>query len=223
VLGVGDGAKIFWQLQKTYSSGHVRKIEKPILGTVLISKNDVLLTQDDWHCDHSIGIVSLEDPPAGGVTVKAGFQFEVPVRFDTDKLDIVHEAYLLHNVPSIPLIELVEPGVLDGETYYGGGSAIEFSSDITISAKNGRVQYLKPSANGFKVYLPNPNNFEWGGPHFYLIRAERAVTLKLVNFDGIEIYRMDYTGSDSERIVSCYIYNNDGDGIKRWGVLAGAG
>jgi uncharacterized protein (TIGR02217 family) len=45
-------------------------------------------------------------PPAGAV-ITAGFAFDVPVRFDTDELDIDLSTFDAGGIPQIPLIEIV--------------------------------------------------------------------------------------------------------------------
>ena len=44
--------------------------------------------------------------PAAGVLVTAGFEFDVPVRFDTDRLDVTWDLDRLGSIASIPLVEV---------------------------------------------------------------------------------------------------------------------
>ncbi len=44
--------------------------------------------------------------PASGAIVTAGFLFDVPVRFDTDYLEVDHSAFAAGAIPKIPLIEI---------------------------------------------------------------------------------------------------------------------
>ena len=44
--------------------------------------------------------------PAGGASVRAGFLFDVPVRFDTDYLEVDLSAFAAGSVPRIPLVEI---------------------------------------------------------------------------------------------------------------------
>jgi uncharacterized protein (TIGR02217 family) len=44
--------------------------------------------------------------PALGVEVTADFEFDVPVRFDTDHMAVTIETYRLHNWQQIPIVEL---------------------------------------------------------------------------------------------------------------------
>ena len=47
-------------------------------------------------------------PPPGSV-VTAGFSFDVPVRFDTDKLEINVLSFRHGAIPSIPVVEIRLP------------------------------------------------------------------------------------------------------------------
>jgi len=107
-IGTGDGTTVRFQLIKTYSSGEggqVRPITKPVTGTVRIAL-DAVEQVAGWSVDITIGIVTFETPPGDGVAVQAGFEFDVPVRFDTDTLDVSLETFRAGAVPQIPLVEL---------------------------------------------------------------------------------------------------------------------
>jgi uncharacterized protein (TIGR02217 family) len=60
--------------------------------------------------DYSVdgGVVTLDVAPAAGAAVTAGFLFDVPVRFDTDRLDVELTSFDAAEAPSIPLIEVRE-------------------------------------------------------------------------------------------------------------------
>jgi len=61
----------------------------------------------DFAVDGSSGLVSFFAAPPSGATVTAGFSFDVPVRFDTDALDIDLSAFEAGAVPHIPMVELL--------------------------------------------------------------------------------------------------------------------
>jgi uncharacterized protein (TIGR02217 family) len=44
--------------------------------------------------------------PAIGAAVTAGFHFDVPVRFDTDYLEVDLSAFAAGMIPKIPLVEI---------------------------------------------------------------------------------------------------------------------
>ena len=59
-----------------------------------------------WTVDATAGVVTFGTAPAAGVLVTAGFEFDVPVRFDTDRLDVTWDLDRLGSIASIPLVEV---------------------------------------------------------------------------------------------------------------------
>jgi len=59
-----------------------------------------------WSVDTTTGIVTFSAAPGAGVAITAGFEFDVPVRFDTDVLDVTLDFERLGSITSIPLLEL---------------------------------------------------------------------------------------------------------------------
>ena len=54
------------------------------------------------------GVVSFAVPPPAGAIVRAGFVFDVPVRFADDRLEVSRATYLAGEIASVPLIEVRE-------------------------------------------------------------------------------------------------------------------
>ncbi len=110
-IGTGDGASRVFQLTKTYGSAHApygRPIVKPLGETVRVAVDgDEREVGQAFTCDPTTGIVTLASAPPSGAVVTAGFAFDVPVRFDTDELDIDLSAFDAGEIPKIPLIEIV--------------------------------------------------------------------------------------------------------------------
>ena len=106
-IGQGDGARTQFALSKTYGSSfapYVRAIAKPVAGTVRVA---VAGTETGaFTLDAATGIVTFASAPASGAAVTAGFLFDVPVRFDTDFLEIDHSAFEAGEIPNIPVIEI---------------------------------------------------------------------------------------------------------------------
>lgn len=105
-LGTGDTVETDFQLVKIYTVGSeslTRTIKKPVSGTVVVSLDDVSQGAG-WTVDTTTGIVTFSVAPGGGVVVKAGFEFDVPVRFDSDQLQ-VQKLDPYNEVASIGLIE----------------------------------------------------------------------------------------------------------------------
>ncbi len=107
-IGAGDGATTAFQLMKSYVSGAqtwTRTITKPVAGTVLVTIDGVEATSG-WSVDTTTGLVTFTTAPAAGAAITAGFEFDVPVRFDTDTLDVTLDIERLGSITSIPLIEV---------------------------------------------------------------------------------------------------------------------
>lgn len=88
-LGVGDGETTAFQLVKRYVSGGEfaeRVIRKPVAGTVVIAVNGV--ATEAFEVDLTTGVVTFDVAPAEGAVLTAGFAFDVPVRFDADRLEM---------------------------------------------------------------------------------------------------------------------------------------
>ena len=106
VLGTGDGVATEFQLVKRYESGGAgwtRTIHKPVEGSVRVAVDGV---EAGFSVDLATGQVTLDEAPAAGATVTAGFAFDCPVRFDTDRLDIALDAIGAGRA-QVPLIELI--------------------------------------------------------------------------------------------------------------------
>ena len=107
-IGTGDGSQTNFQLVKNYISGddtETRPIKKPVQGTVRIFLDGVEQTSG-WSCDYTTGMITFDTPPAQGVVVRATFEFDVPVRFDTDELMVTLKLENIGAIPSIPLVEI---------------------------------------------------------------------------------------------------------------------
>lgn len=107
-LGTGDGAMLAFPLHKTYGAGETayqRRIDKPVAGTVRVAADGIELASG-WSVDTSTGIITFDAAPGAGVALTAGFEFDVPVRFDTDHLSIDVAAFGAGAVPDVPLVEI---------------------------------------------------------------------------------------------------------------------
>lgn len=109
-IGVGDGRETVFQLVKTYRSGgqsYARPIRKPVAGTVRVGvEQDELREGVDFEIDTTTGLVTLAHAPAEGMRVVAGFEFDVPVRFDTDRIQTSVASFQAGEVPSVPVLEV---------------------------------------------------------------------------------------------------------------------
>ena len=108
IIGTGDVATTAFQLVKHYDSGSqtwARTITKPVAATVRVAL-DGAEQLGGWSVDTTTGLVTFDIAPAAGVAITAGFEFDVPVRFDTDVLDVTLDLERLGSITSIPLLEL---------------------------------------------------------------------------------------------------------------------
>ena len=106
-IGTGDGVETDFQLIKKYTKGSMtttRYITKPVSGTVVISIDDVS-QPSGWTVDTTTGIVTFASAPASSAVVKAGYEFDVPVRFNVDKISVVYSDYEAGDL-SVPVVEL---------------------------------------------------------------------------------------------------------------------
>ena len=111
-IGTGDGSTAAFQLVKTYGgafSPYQRPIVKPVAGSVRVAVDGVVATEGTaFTVDTTTGVITFlaGHIPATGAAVTAGFLFDVPVRFDTDYLEVDLSAFAAGAIPKIPLIEI---------------------------------------------------------------------------------------------------------------------
>jgi len=112
VIGTGDGETATFALTKTYAdvaAGSVRTIAKPVAGTVTVSVNGVTKAVSAFSCDATTGIVAFAvgHVPAAGAVVRAGYEFDVPVRFATDRIEVNLSNFNAGSIPAIPITEIL--------------------------------------------------------------------------------------------------------------------
>lgn len=119
LIGTGNGSTVAYQLVKSYTQGAnslSRTIKKPVSGTILIQVNGVAMVEGvGYTVDLTTGIITLTTPPTAGHQVRAGFQFDVPVRFKDDNilsaLEMVtySDSEDIGTLPAIALVEMRNP------------------------------------------------------------------------------------------------------------------
>jgi len=108
-IGTGDDIETDFQMVKRYTNGSVtvtRIINKPVDNSVLKIYLDAALQMSGYTVDFSTGIVTFDTPPGVDVVVTAEFEFDVPVRFDTDHLDATIDDFGTRSWGDITLVEL---------------------------------------------------------------------------------------------------------------------
>lgn len=112
LLATGDGSTATFQLHKVYGSGvspWTRAVTKPVAGTVLVSVAGIEQSEGiAFTLDATTGVVTFLSGhiPVVGAEVRAGFEFDVPVRFDTDKLETNLSGFAHGAIPQIPIVEV---------------------------------------------------------------------------------------------------------------------
>ena len=104
LIGTGDGTTTSFALVKTHGQArpYPRAIIAPVAGTVVVAVNGTATTAFTI----TDGLVTCASAPSVGATITAGFEFDVPVRFDTDDIKINLSHFAAGEIPDIPLVEV---------------------------------------------------------------------------------------------------------------------
>ena len=107
VIAVADGKQYIFQLHKIYKSGLIktrRDITKPVNQSVVVFINDVQVR--GYKVNYTNGEIHFQDPPKAGQVIKVSYEFDVPVRFDSDTILTTIQNYGVQLVEDIALIEV---------------------------------------------------------------------------------------------------------------------
>lgn len=109
-FAIGDETQASYQLAKVYRSGdqtYTRPITKPVFGSVRIGiAGDEQQDGIHYEVDNATGIITFSHPPNEGMVITAGYEFDVPVRFDTDNIMTNVASFHAGDVPSVPVVEV---------------------------------------------------------------------------------------------------------------------
>jgi uncharacterized protein (TIGR02217 family) len=107
LLGVGDGVTAPFALRKLYAGpeAQVRRITRPRAESVVVSVGGVPTSASTLEPG---GWIALAEAPPAGAEVRAGFLFDVSVRFASDRLDVTGANFAAGEAPSVPLVEVRE-------------------------------------------------------------------------------------------------------------------
>ncbi len=113
LLGVGDGGTTRFALVKRYGDDglgddppQIRRITRPWPETLLMAVDGVSQA-GGWSLADG-GMIEFAAAPPAGATVTAGYRFDVPVRFATDRIEVSIAGWRAGELPSVPLIEIRE-------------------------------------------------------------------------------------------------------------------
>lgn len=140
-IGTGDTVTRVFQLRKSYGSGaniYYRDILKPVEGTILVAIGGTATT--NFGVDTSNGSVIFENAPGSGAVVTAGFEFDIPARFEDDNIDTTIEHFRGGEISNINVAEIrVNPEATSAgdiallDSYFSGGiSAASLPSNIWV-------------------------------------------------------------------------------------------
>lgn len=113
---VADGTNRIFKMQKTYTSGalsYIRRIFKPVSGTIKVYDNGVLKTEGvgtgQYAIDYTTGIITFGTAiiPVNTHIITVTGEFDLPVRFDVDSLNITQDSFGTETWNSILLSELL--------------------------------------------------------------------------------------------------------------------
>jgi len=109
-IGTGNASTVTFQLRKAYTSGgvtHYRDIKKPVTGTVRIAlAGGEVFSPGSWSVNTTTGVITFTSPPGSGVAITAGYEFDVPCRFDADELPQSLDSYGIGSASNVPIVEI---------------------------------------------------------------------------------------------------------------------
>ena len=108
-IGTGNGVTAGFQLVRRYGTGlrdYVRTITKPVAGTVIVAVAGTVSANFTVNALTGLITFNAGSIPAPGAAITAGFQFDVPARFDTDQLRINLTQFSAGDIPDIPVVEI---------------------------------------------------------------------------------------------------------------------
>ena len=172
LIATADGTTTTFQLGKRYTSGgvtRVRNITKPVAGTLVIAVNGAAVTTG-WTLNTTTGIVTFSTAPTDTHDVTAGFEFDVPVRFGEELdegLAVDIAGYENRDVRSIPIVEILDEGIVSEEFAYRGSKVHGIiTADVAITPLEGFTHTFAPATAGHACILPAAASVPTGGPHF---------------------------------------------------------
>ena len=221
-IGTGDGTTTQFQLLKSYSTNgattYDRIIELPVVDTVSIAVDNSVEPPANYTVNYTTGVVTFSTAPAVGVTVSAGFEFRVQVRFAETSGTLLNSVARAHQVWDIQTFDLIEK-VSDGEwadRWWSGGATDwgNLTADVTLSFRNGLLNILNPTTSGLSVFFPTPG-FAPGGPNmFTLVNQSSTNAIAMRDDAGALIANLT---ADTQVGIGLY---TDGSGNRVWVALS---
>lgn len=111
-IALGDNSQDKFQAVRRYSSGSIdydRPITRLVSGTIRVFLDAVEQTVSvDYTVDEDTGVIDFSTPPGSSVSVGLICEFDVPVRFAIDNLDLTAFRDEVYSVPEITILEIKE-------------------------------------------------------------------------------------------------------------------
>ncbi len=104
-IGIADGITTTFQLVKHYGAA-ARYITRPVAASAVVAVDGVVMNTG-WSLGAG-GLISFSIAPPIGKAITAGFQFNVPVRFQDDQLSISANTFRAGDVASVQIVEIRE-------------------------------------------------------------------------------------------------------------------
>lgn len=111
IIGIGDDVKERFQIYKEYRIGSLvynRAITRPTSPTVKVFFNSVEQNPTIYSVNYNTGVITFDDPPLLGINIAIVAEFDIPVRFDKDELQLNATLVNQFSVEDIPIVELKE-------------------------------------------------------------------------------------------------------------------
>ena len=109
-IGQANGTNASFQLIKSYGEGagtYIRTIAKPLAASVVVAIDGTQQLPGTFDIDETDGSLTFSTPPQNGSNITAGFEFDVPVRFESDELTVNLAAFTAGDIPTIALVEIM--------------------------------------------------------------------------------------------------------------------
>lgn len=212
-IGIGDASETTFQLVKLYTDAGgttTRPIEKPVSGTVVISLDNVNTTA--FSVDTTTGIVTMNSAPGSNVVVRAGYQYDVPVRFGEGTEKAFRAAYDAFETGSLVSVELIEDHSntqLQEEFFFGGSALVTMTGNYSMAVLEARFYDFDTNGSNREARLPDQTNLPLGGPYFYVYNRG-AQTLEIRDKDATLIASLATTQSRT------ILLGLDSSGNKTW-------
>ena len=109
-IGVGDGINADFQVVKIYADTvlpFTRTITKLVAGSLVVYDNAGVVPSGDYTVS-ATGLITFDTPPVAAHVISVDFEFDVPVRFDVDKIDLVIDWVELADITGLRIREIRE-------------------------------------------------------------------------------------------------------------------